>query len=109
MWNSLPQNVVEAKTLRYFKKRLDTAFGIWRKGRISKFVDDTKIGRVVNSEVECLGLQEDMDEMVKWVDKWQMGFNPEKCEVMHFGRSNLTRKYTMQGLTLGTSEEQKGP
>ena len=26
-------------------------------GRISKFVDDTKIGLVVNSEVECLGLQ----------------------------------------------------
>ena len=27
-------------------------------GRISKFADDTKIGWVVNSEFECLGLQE---------------------------------------------------
>ena len=45
--------------------------------------------------------------MVKWTNKWQMEFNPEKCEVMHFGRSNLTRKYTMKGLTLGSSEEQR--
>ena len=37
----------------------------------------------------------------------QIEFNPEKCEVIHFGRSNLTRKYTMKGLTLGSSEEQR--
>ena len=53
---------------------------------------------MVNSEVECLGLQEDINKIVKWVDKWQMEFNPEKCEVMHFGRSNLTRKYTIKDL-----------
>ena len=47
-------------------------------GRISKFADDTKIGWVVNSEVECLALQEDIDGMIKWADKWQMEFNPEK-------------------------------
>ena len=76
-------------------------------GRISKFADDTKIGRVVNSEAECLGLQEDIDGMVIWADKWQMEFIPEKCEVMHFGRSNLTRKYSMNGRTLGSSVEQR--
>jgi len=37
-------------------------------GRMSKFVGDTKIGRVVNSEAECVGLQEDIDGMVKWAD-----------------------------------------
>ena len=56
---------------------------------------------------ECLGLQEDIDGMVKWADKWQMEFNPEKCEVIHFGRSNLTRKYSMNGRTLGSSVEQR--
>ena len=52
---------------------------------------------MVNSEIECLGLLEDIDEIVKWTDKWQMEFNPEKCEVIHFGRSDLTRKYTVKG------------
>jgi len=42
--------------------------------------------------------------MVKWADKWQMKFNPE---VIHFGRSNLTRKYSMNGRTLGSSVEQR--
>ena len=45
--------------------------------------------------------------MVKWADEWQMELNPEKCEVIHFGRCNLTRKYSMNGKTLGCSEEQR--
>ena len=45
--------------------------------------------------------------MVKWADKWQMEFNPENCEVIHFGKSNLTRKYSMNGRTLGSSVEQR--
>jgi len=77
--------------------------------RISKFADDTKIARVVNSEVDCLGLEEDIDKMIKWADRLQMEFNPEKCEVIHFGRSKLTRKYTTKDLTLGTSKEQRDP
>ena len=36
-----------------------------------------------------------------------MEFNSEKCEVIHFGRNNLTRKYTMKGLILGSSVEQR--
>ena len=38
VWNSLPQNVVEAKTLSDFKKKLDRALGakaIWGEGGIS--------------------------------------------------------------------------
>ena len=62
---------------------------------------------MVNSEAECLGLQEDIGRMVKWPDKWQMEFNPEKCEVVHFGMSNLTRKHLMNGRTLGSSVEQR--
>jgi len=36
-----------------------------------------------------------------------MEFNPEKCEVIHFGRSNLTRKHSMNGGILGSSVEQR--
>jgi len=44
---------------------------------------------------------------MKWADKWQKEFNPEKCEVIHFGRSNLTKKYSMNDWTLGSSVEQR--
>ena len=42
----------------------------------------------------------------EWADQWQMEFNPEKCEMMHFERSNKTREHAMNGRTLGSSEEQ---
>jgi len=45
--------------------------------------------------------------MVKWADKWQMEFNAEKCEVIHFGRRNLTRKYSVNGRTPGSCVEQR--
>jgi len=35
-----------------------------------------------------------------------MEFNPEKCKVIHFVRSNLTRKYSVNNMTRGGSEEQ---
>ena len=75
--------------------------------KISKFADDTKIGLLVNGEVGCLGLQEDIDGMVKWADKWQMELNPEKCEVIHFRKNNLTGKFSMNGRMLRHSVEQR--
>jgi len=37
---------------------------------------------VVNSEAESLGLEEYINGMVKWAEKWQMEFNPGNCEVI---------------------------
>ena len=51
-------------------------------GMISKFADYTKIGNIVNCDVNNLELQKDMDTLVDWVDTWQMRFNAEKCEVI---------------------------
>ena len=33
-------------------------------------------------------MQRDLDQLRQWADKWQMDFNSDKCEVMHFGRLN---------------------
>ena len=66
------------------------------RGMISKFADDTKIGRVVNSE-GGQSLQEDIDGLVRWAEQWQMVFNSDKCKVMYFGRRNKMREYLMNG------------
>ena len=60
-------------------------------GMVSKFADDTKIGDIVDSEGGYLGLQQDLDQLGQWAVEWQMEFNLDKCEVMHFGRSNQGR------------------
>ena len=56
---------------------------------ISKFADDTKMAGLAGSEEQCQAIQQDIDRLVYWAEKWQMEFNPNKCEVMHFGRNNV--------------------
>lgn len=54
------------------------------------------IGRfiwVVKSLEGHLKLQGDTDVLVKWAEKWQIEFNPEKCKMMHFGSTNEARNY----------------
>ena len=34
--------------------------------------------------------------METWAKRWQMEFNPDKCEVMHFGRSNTENERTLK-------------
>ena len=48
------------------------------------YADDTKIYRTISSpDVDIPSLQCDLDRLWKWANKWQMHFNPDKCEVMH--------------------------
>ena len=58
-------------------------------GLISKFADDTKIGGVVDSEEDCQRIQQDINRLETWTEKWQMEFNPDKSEIMHFGRMHV--------------------
>eukprot|EP00061_Rhincodon_typus_P000477 g11833.t1 len=57
-------------------------------GMNSKFADDAKIGGIVDNEEGYQKLQQDRDQLGKWAKKWQMEFNIDKCEVLHFGKSH---------------------
>ena len=76
-------------------------------GMVSKFADDTKIGGIVDSEEGYLGLQRDLDQLGRWADEWQMEFNLDKCEVMHFGRLSQGRTYSVNCRALGESYRTK--
>ncbi len=62
-----------------------------------KFADDTKCGKIIVNEESTAQLQKDLDNLLIWADTWQMQFNPDKCKVLHFGRSNDKTHYTMNG------------
>lgn len=64
-------------------------------GKISTLVDDPRICGVDDVVEGSLGLWGDINVLVKWAEKWQMEFNPGKCEVMHLGRRNEERAYTV--------------
>ena len=52
-------------------------------------------------------LQEDLDKCTKWVKQWMMEFNVAKCKVLHAGRANRMKEYTMEGKILEKVQEEK--
>ena len=74
---------------------------------VLKFADDTKLFRKVNTDGDKQHLQNDLDRLVKWSEKWQMLFNFGKCKCLHTGHRNLNVNYKMGDTVLGTTVKEK--
>ena len=64
------------------------------------YPDDTKIYRtIISPDVDIPALQSDLDQLGLWANKWQMHFNPDKCEVMRIThRKDKTKPiYSLEG------------
>ena len=55
------------------------------------FADDTKIFNIMKSPEDQEILQNDLDSLSAWSDKWLLKFHPEKCKVMHLGKADNTK------------------
>ena len=49
---------------------------------IKLYADDVLIYRIINTEDDCEILQRDLDSLQSWAYKWNMSFNPVKCELI---------------------------
>ena len=74
---------------------------------LRKFADDTKLGKIVMNVEDSQVLQDCLDMLVDWANKWGMKFNTGKCKVMHVGSSNLRIQYSMSGQVLETTETER--
>ena len=74
---------------------------------VLKFADDTKLFRQVNTDGDKQHLQNDLDRLVKWSEKWQMLFNFGKCKCLHTGHGNLNVNHKMGDTVLGTTVDEK--
>ena len=70
---------------------------------ISKFADDTKIGNAILTEEDKNSLQNDLNKIIAWSEKWQMPFNVNKCQVLQCGSKNKGYDYEMQGHAINKS------
>ena len=52
-------------------------------------------------------LQDDIDKLVKWSEKWQMLFNFGKCKCLHTGPGNAGMNYEMGGSILSKPVKEK--
>ena len=69
-------------------------------GNILKFADDTKLFRKTKEIGDKQQLQDDIDKLVRWSEKWQMLFNVGKCKCLHTGPGNTGMNYEMGGTIL---------
>jgi len=60
---------------------------------VSKFADDSKIGRAIRHPKDTESLQQAIENLTKWCDKWGMEIHPEKSLVIHFGQNNQNADY----------------
>ena len=79
-----------------------------RLGIVRKFADDTKLGHRASTDKERSEMQEALDALVAWAEKWGMEFNVAKCKVMHLGNNNIRQAYKMNGQQLGISGRGSG-
>tara|TARA_B110001454_G_scaffold210883_1_gene225906 strand:- start:49 stop:1224 length:1176 start_codon:yes stop_codon:yes gene_type:complete len=59
------------------------------------FADDTKAYREINSIEDQIFLQECIDELVEWTNKWLLKFNSDKCKILHLGKTNPNYSYSI--------------
>jgi hypothetical protein len=54
---------------------------------IKKFADDTKGAKIIQRQEDSNKLQEALDCLCEWADKWVMSFNYGKCKVMYMAKT----------------------
>ena len=64
--------------------------------KIFKFADYPKLCHRARNPDDIMQLQEDINKLVEWANKWQMSFNVDKCSVMHIGHNNMQSNYNMR-------------
>ena len=76
-------------------------------GNILKFADDTKLFRKTKEIGDKQKIQDDIDKLVRWSEKWQMLFNVGKCKCLHTGPGNTGMNYEMGGTILSKTGKEK--
>ena len=63
---------------------------------VTVFADDTKTYKEIKSTEDCCILQRTINALDEWSDRWLIGFNADKCNVLHLGRNNIRHDYYMK-------------
>ena len=72
------------------------------------FADDTKIYNTTENKAT---LQNDLNKLYEWSEKWQLSFNASKCKCIHYGSKNPKYTYKIESNNnshdIATASEEK--
>ena len=67
------------------------------RSKVLKFADDTKVFKKIKSDADRQHLQDNLNKLIEWSEKWQMLFNVGKRKCLHTGHGNEDAQNTMSG------------
>ena len=72
------------------------------RSKVRLFTDDTALYLTISTSSQSEILQKDLDNLERWSHKWDMEFNPFKCQVIHITRSQnpIPTQYTLHNCIL---------
>lgn len=70
--------------------------------RVRLFADDCVLYLIITSDHDAARLQDDLNKLAAWEQKWQMKFNLQKCFVLRItnSKSPIINQYTLGGTVL---------
>ena len=74
----------------------------------SLFADDVKIMKRIEQRKDCMMLQDDLNKIFEWSQRWDMEFNTGKCKVLRISKrtKRIEAEYKMGDAVLqGASDE----
>ena len=73
------------------------------KSNVWIFADDTKLFPTTD---QIITLQEDLDNLMKLAELWELTFNVIKCKVKHYGQNKPESDYIMNDKKLESVDEE---
>ena len=70
------------------------------------YADDLTIYAKINED-DKKQLELELNNLCKWVCKWYLKINNEKCAMLHFGRKNYNFEYNLDGNIIASSQSEK--
>ena len=90
MMSGVPQGTVLTPLL-FFCYINDLPENISSKDRL--YADNVLLYNTIHSKEDCVLLQEDLNAFQLWANKWQMMFNPDKCDLIRITNAKLPILY----------------